>query len=536
MNIMLTGIILILFLGITAFLGYLGFKQTKDAADYLVAGRKAHPLVMAISYGATFISTSAIVGFGGAAAVYGMGLLWLTFLNIFVGIFIAFVIFGKRTRRLGHALDAHTFPEILSKRYGSRFLQAAGGLLVFVAMPLYAGSVVIGGAQYVAQSFQISYEVALVFFVAIVALYVVMGGLKGVMYSDAFQGALMFIGMAVLLVATYAKFGGVVKAHEALSSIVAQVPESMKKLGHMGWTSMPSGGSVYWWQLVSTIVLGVGIGVLAQPQLIVRFMTVRSDRELNRAVLSGGVFILMMTGVAFVVGALSNAWFFQNPSVGKISIAAAGGKVENIIPLFITSAMPSWFAAIFLVTLLSAAMSTLSSQFHTMGTAFGRDFLESGLKIKARNPTAVTRIAMIAGILISTIVAWGLPKFFEKGSAIVAVGTAIFFGICAAAFLPAYFSALYWKRATKSGAIASFLGGLAVSAFWLVFMHAKEAVPLGICKAIFGVPSLTGSSILSQVDPIVISLPVSALLMIVVSLASKVSDEETKTLFGPKKA
>jgi SSS family solute:Na+ symporter len=170
-----------------------------------------------------------------------------------------------------------------------------------------------------------------------------------------------------------------------------------------------------------------------------------------------------------------------------------------------------------------------------MGTAFGRDFLESGLKIKARNPTAVTRIAMIAGILISTIVAWGLPKFFEKGSAIVAVGTAIFFGICAAAFLPAYFSALYWKRATKSGATASFLGGLAVSAFWLVFMHAKEAVPLGICKAIFGVPSLTGSSILSQVDPIVISLPVSALLMIVVSLVSKVSDEETKTLFGPKK-
>jgi SSS family solute:Na+ symporter len=295
---------------------------------------------------------------------------------------------------------------------------------------------------------------------------------------------------------------------------------------------MPIFGSVLWWQLVSTIILGVGIGVLAQPQLVVRFMTVRSDRELNRAVLIGGLFIFMMTGVAFVVGALSNAWFFANPAFGKISVAAAGGKVDNIIPLFITNAMPSWFSAVFMITLLSAAMSTLSSQFHTMGTAFGRDFMEMGLKIRIKDSTTVTRLAMIFGILVSAFLAWSLPKFFEAGSAIVATGTAIFFGICAAAFLPSYFSALYWKRATKAGAIASFIGGLLISTFWLVFVHAKEAVPLGICKAIFGVPSLAGSGIFTQVDPIVISLPVSALLMLIVSLATKPGQEETKTLFS----
>ncbi len=532
MNVVLIGSVLVVFLAVTAYLSYLGFKSTKNASDYLVAGRKAHPLVMAISYGATFISTSAIVGFGGAAAVFGMGLLWLTFLNIIVGIFIAFIVFGKRTRKLGHALDAHTFPEILKKRYGSPFLQSASGLLIFVAMPLYAGAVIIGGAQFIAQSFSISYDVALVFFVAIVALYVVMGGMKGVMYSDAFQGALMFIGMTVLLIATYAAFGGVTRAHQALSDIVAQVPANLKAAGHRGWTAMPAAGSVLWWQLVSTIVLGVGIGVLAQPQLVVRFMTVRSDRELNRAVLIGGLFIFMMTGVAFVVGALSNAWFFANPAFGKISVAAAGGKVDNIIPLYITSAMPGWFSAVFMITLLSAAMSTLSSQFHAMGTAFGRDFLEMGLKIHSKDSTAVTRLAMVFGILVSAFLAWGLPKFFEAGSAIVATGTAIFFGICAAAFLPAYFSALYWKRATRAGAIASFAGGVLTSSFWLAFVHAKESVPLGLCKAVFGVGTLAGKSIVSQVDAIIVSVPVSILLMVVVSLATKVEDEETKTLFG----
>ena len=74
---------------------------------------------------------------------------------------------------------------------------------------------------------------------------------------------------------------------------------------------MPVLGSPIWWTVVSAIILGVGIGVLAQPQLAVRFMMVKSNKELNRGVLIGGIFILMMTGVAFVVGALSNVFFFR---------------------------------------------------------------------------------------------------------------------------------------------------------------------------------------------------------------------------------
>jgi SSS family solute:Na+ symporter len=204
MNILMITIVTLVYLIITAFLGYLGFRHTKDTTDFLLAGRKTHPVVMAVSYGSTFISTSAIVGFGGAAAVFGMGVLWLTFLNILVGIFIAFVIFGKRTRKMGHNLDAHTFPELIGKRFDSRFLQGAAGIMVFVAMPLYAGSVIIGGAQFISQTLQISYETALFFFVAIVAVYVIMGGLKGVLYTDAFQGSIMFVGMTILLILTYA--------------------------------------------------------------------------------------------------------------------------------------------------------------------------------------------------------------------------------------------------------------------------------------------------------------------------------------------
>ncbi|MEI6157844.1 MAG: sodium:solute symporter family protein, partial [Atribacterota bacterium] len=302
---------LLVHLLLTGYLGYLGYRRTKNATDYLLAGREAHPFIMALSYGATFISTSAIVGFGGAAATYGMSLLWLTFLNIFAGIFIAFVIFGHRTRTMGYNLDAHTLPELLGKRYQSRFIEVLSGIIIFLFMPIYTAAVMMGLSQFLAVNLNISYEVALFVFSAIVAVYVIMGGLKGVMYTDALQGTIMFVGMVILLVLAYTRLGGITAAHESLTKLNPFIIELFGKIGHQGFTSMPAFGSNLWWTVISTIVLGVGIGVLAQPQLVVRFMTVKSTRELNRATLVGGIFILFMTGVAFTVGAVSNVYFYN---------------------------------------------------------------------------------------------------------------------------------------------------------------------------------------------------------------------------------
>nr|HPJ72388.1 sodium:solute symporter family protein [bacterium] len=287
---MQTYAIVLIYLAVIAWLGWKGYRGTKNALDYMVGGRRIHPYVMAMSYGATFISTSAIVGFGGAAGVFGMGLLWLTFLNIFAGIFIAFVFFGGRTREMGYHLDAHTFPELMARRFQSRFIQGFSGLVIFLFMPLYTAAVLIGAAQFLSAKFGINYELALFGFSTIVAVYVIMGGLKGVMYTDAFQGSIMLVGMIFLIYFTYDKLGGVVSAHQALGAMKDMVPPPLAAGGHQGWASMPAFGSPVWWMLVSTIIMGVGIGVLAMPQLAVRYMTVKSKRELNRAVLIGGVF------------------------------------------------------------------------------------------------------------------------------------------------------------------------------------------------------------------------------------------------------
>lgn len=574
------------YLAVVAYLGWLGYRRTQSTTDYLIAGRKAHPFVMAMSYGSTFISTSAIVGFGGVAGLFGMSVLWLTVFNIFVGIFVAFVLVGGVTRRMGHALDAHTFPELLGRRFSSKFIQVYAGLVIFLFMPLYAAAVIIGGTEFITTAFNVDYHVALLVLSSIVAVYVLAGGLKGVMYTDALQGAIMFVGMALLLVYTYGKLGGVTAAHQSLSALTDLVPKSLADIGHRGWTSMPAfgwGSSRYdlWWTVISTITLGVGIGVLAQPQLAVRFMTVKSRRELNRAVPTGGVFILCMTGVAFTVGAVSNAYFAQHgpwitgrvaktlnaetghvllqvmqkndagvwgdvtgkiapvvledkailalatqpadPVRGRsVSIVYAKGNPDQIIPSYITTALPRWFGVIFLLTLLAAAMSTISSQFHTAGTAIGRDVIEqlfgSGGGSHSGRSLHVVRFGMILGIIIAVTFA-----FYFRGGYIVARATAIFFSMCAATFLPTFIGGLFFRRMTKAGAIASMVTGTLVSTFWIVLVKAKEAEAIGL------VQRLTGgkTSILSDypnwpvVEPIVVALPLSVLVAVVVSLITR---------------
>ncbi|MDD5613934.1 MAG: sodium:solute symporter family protein [Candidatus Omnitrophica bacterium] len=515
-NIFILTLILAGYLFVIGYLGYCGYRKTKTTLDYLVAGRSIHPYIMALSYGATFISTSAIVGFGGTAAFFGMGLLWLTFLNIFVGIAIAFIVFGKRTRHIGHNLDAHTFPELLSKRFQSPFIQGFGGLIIFLLMPLYSAAVLIGAARFLEATFTIDYNMALLIYTLIICAYVLAGGLKGVMYTDAFQGSIMLIGMTLLLIFSYTKLGGVTVAHQALTQLSAQVPEKLASLGHTGWTSMPKLGSNFWWTLVSTIVMGVGIGVLAQPQLAVRFMTVKSSKELNRAVLIGGIFILMMTGVAFTVGALSNVYFFNHPEFGKISLLAAGGNIDKIIPIYVNSAMPVWFVYIFMLTLLAAAMSTTSSHFHTMGTSVGRDLFDRYILKgkKGSYSVPITRVGIVVGVLITVLLGYKLP------GSIIAIATAIFFGLCASVFLPAFIGALFFKGMTKTAAISSMLVGFLGTAFWLFFIHQKESAALGLCQFIFNKPTLVGYPWV-VVDQIFVILPLSALTAIIVSLFTK---------------
>lgn len=518
MDIIVLSIIFIIYILALIAVGYIAWRDTNSSEDFMIAGKGSHPYIMALSYGATFISTAAIVGFGGVAAQYGMGILWLAFLNIIIGVFFAFVFLGKRTRRMGHALNSLTFPEFLGKRFNSKFIQSFSGLIIFAAMPLYAAVVLIGAARFMESSLLLDFNISLIILAVIITLYVFFGGIKGVMYTDALQGTIMVAVMIFLLVFVYVMFGGVTNAHATLTNMAHLYPPEAMATGGTGWTSFPAFASPFWWYLVSSILVGVGIGVLAQPQLIVRFMTVESDRELSRSVLIGGIFIAIMPATAYIVGALSNIYFVQN--FGQIAVDFVGGNVDKIIPTFITLALPEWFVYLFLLSLLAAAMSTISSQLHTQGTAFGVD-LYGTLKEKSRkfSDISITRLGILIAVILAVILAFILP------GGVVALGTSLFFEICAAAFLPVYIGALYWKGITKSGAIAGLISGTLISLFWLIFVFAKTAAPLGICKLLTGSATLITIAPWPYIDVMIIAVPISTLFTIVVSLLTKAPEK-----------
>ncbi len=202
-------------------------------------------------------------------------------------------------------------------------------------------------------------------------------------------------------------------------------------------------------------------------------------------------------------------YFYQ--TTGKIALDAAGGNVDSIIPLFINRAMPDLFVIIFMLTLLAAAMSTLSALYYAMGTALVCDLWgrgkECALSMRAH------QYGIVLMMVVSTVLAFMLPI------SIIARATAMFMGLCACAFLPAFAVGVYAKAPSTKAALYSMVTGAVIWFLWTAFIHAAEAKSLGLCQAIFEKVTLLGSPS-TAVDPIVIALPISLIVMVLMQVQS----------------
>ena len=515
MDIFLFIIFMALFAGVFSFIGYMGYKKTKTAEDYYVAGRKMGAIVIAFSYGATFISAVALIGFSGISSIYGHSILWLAFLNILVGILIAFIFYGFRTRKMGLSLKALTLPELLGNRFNSVRLQATSGLIIAVFMVFYTTAVFLAIASLFEVTFGIPYWICVVIFTIVVGLYLIVGGLYAVMWTHAIQGILMLVGMLILTIGIYIMLGGIGPAHEAASILTIQ------DLTTMGWTNAPTGFTTLTsfpelfspaYMMVLTLIFGVGIGVLAQPQLIVRYLSAKSEKALRRAIPYGGIFILLMTFTAFSIGPLCNVLMINNG-------LNYPGTPDKVVPLIVNELFPQWFVVLFLFAVLSAAMSTASALFHTAGASIGRDVCEKGLmkkKCSEKKSLSITRIATLVIVIATLIISLNPPD-------VVAILTSFFFGLMACTFLAPYTLMLYWKKTSKYGVWFGMLGGFIFTMGWYILIYFRTS-PEFIGK------SLIDNYLINMLDPIFIGLPLSFILTILFSLILKQDKEEIKSM------
>ncbi len=537
-NLLTFGVMAAIFIAITLLLGIYGYRNTKNNQEFLLGRNKTGPVIIALSYGATFLSASAVIGFGGQAAVHGMSLIWLCFLNLFVGLIVAFLVFGGPTRRKGRELGASTFADLLGKIYKSKGIRAFTAILIIVMMPIYAAAVLKGGVNSLATITGLNdmYDIILIALAVIVAVYVVYGGIIAVMYNDALQAAIMFAGMAVILVVTYNHLGGVTAANDSLvnlwdSSVIGSINTGTLP-GFNGWTNFSDFGSKEWMTVVTTFLLGVGIGALTQPQLAVRFMSAKSDKDLNKSLIIGSVFMLVIVGSAYTVGSLSNVYFMdEHGMIAYTYINSIGLGTDYIIPQYILEIFHGMtfgdlFISLFLLSLVCAAISTISALLHTIGAAGGYDIYtlyknRKGAFKGDSQSVNLNRFVIVLIMVLMVVYCYLMPKD------IIAKATSIFMGMTAAALLPAYFHGIYSKNPCRKAAIASMVAGTASYLFLALFINAGTSIFLPICDLITGQKVLFPDSVFASIDALVIALPLSIIVMAVALIYFR--HEEAKT-------
>ena len=523
-NPVLMGAVTVAFLCVTIYLAWYGYKSTKQNDQFLLGKNKSNPLLIALSYGATFLSASAIVGFGGMAAKYGLVIVWLMVLCIFVGTILAFAVFGKRTRRIGTELGTLTFADLLGKRFKSPGIRTFVSLIILIGMPIYCAAVLIGGVNFVSVTLGVDFNVVLLVLSIIVALYVIVGGVIAVMYNDALQAGIMFVGMAIILVFSFYKLGGVTEAFTSLSDLWdTQVANGnftdLIKNGMNGWTEAPTFGTPIWLTVVTTLLMGVGIGSLAQPQLAVRFMSAKDDRTLNRSMWIGGVFIFLILGTAFTIGPLSNVLFYNLH--GQTATQYLSNS-DLIIPTFVNElfadvVLGDLFIAVFILALVCASISTMAALLHTMGSSAGYDLWgqykeRKGQKLEVDRSSIkslkASRIATLVMIIVVVIFAYIMP------ANIIARATTIFMGLTAASLLATFTYGLFSKEPNTLAAKVSIATGFISWTVWAFFIERTTAGMMGVCDLFFGKQYLT-DGLAGFIDPLVIGLPMSAIALVV---------------------
>lgn len=480
-------------LAVTLAWGWYGWRRTHSSFEYLVAGRMMRPSVMALSYGGTVVSTAAMLGLVGLSAGYGLTRWWPVVLGSVAGMCLILAFIGRRTRRLGVALGSQTFAGLLADRYDSRFIRLFTGAIVFLFIPLSAAAVFVGVARMLEAFLGVPYIFGLLGLALIVSLYVVYGGLKAVMYTDVWQILLALAALTFLLVGAVWVLGGPAEVAKIIFAADPVSPVEVSAAGRLDWTRGPAPGSPLWWTVLTGLGCGLGLGLLVLPQLVIRFMAARDERAQNRGAFYGGLLILVAVALLLAVGALSDHLFLKKMDSGidqvppALGLWALAGNGEAAGARLIKKLLPAWYAAPLLLGFMALALSAVSSQVHVGGASFGRDVVAVAWRRHVKGGQAVFLVSRF-GVALSIIAAVLWAKWLPDR--IMAVAPSVFFGLCAATFLPAYVLGLLWRRMNATGATASMVTGLAASALHAVFVHAQFAPALGVCQWLLGRPTV----------------------------------------------
>ncbi len=413
-------------------------KSTDDIDGYLLGGRNLSPKVAALSAGASDMSGWLLLGLPGAAYVAGLSATWIA-IGLFIGAFANYLIVAPRlrvhTERTG---DSITIPEFFEKRFEdkSHALRVISSVVIVIFFTLYTSAGVVAGGKLFESAFGADYTLGLWLTAGVVVVYTLFGGFLAVSLTDFVQGCIMFVALVLLPAVAFYDLGW-----EFNGALEAAKPGAFDMMA--GMTTLTIISSLAW-----------GLGYFGQPHIIVRFMAVRSVRDVpamrNIGMSWMGIALIgsVATGLIGVTYVLRTATTLDDPET--IFVVLADALFNPLITGFLLAA------------LLAAIMSTISSQLLVSSSSLTEDFYRLYLRKEASQTELVMigRLSVIAVALVSIFLA------YNPDSSILSLVSNAWAGF-GAAFGPIVILSLTWKRMTRNGALAGIVAGAVTVLFWM---------------------------------------------------------------------
>lgn len=436
----LTAFVMYIFIMIVV--GIFSMAKTKSTEDYFLGGRGLNSWVAALSAQASDMSGWLLMGLPGSIYLAGTGKAWIA-IGLFIGTVLNWLLISKRLRRYTIvANNSLTLPEFFQNRFHDKkkILLGISSFVIVIFFLVYTASALASGGKLFNTVFGISYHKALLIGAVVILAYTFMGGFLAVCTTDFIQGTLMLVALLTVPILAYAAISGdltgALAAHDVADS------STFMNLFYANGEKC---------SMISIISdLAWGLGYCGMPHILVRFMAVKSEKELKKSSVIAIVWVAISLVAACIIGVLGRA-FLDEPLVDG---ASENVFIKMIQQIFSGNFFLLLIGGLFLCGILAAIMSTADSQLLVCASSASKDIYKNIWKPDAddKKVLLISRITVIIIAVVACVIAW------DPNSSIMGLVSDAWAGL-GSAFGPLVVCALFWKRTNLPGAIAGIISG-----------------------------------------------------------------------------
>lgn len=434
-------------------IGFYFFFKSKDGSEktYFLGGRQMGAWVTALSAGASDMSAWVLMGLPTSIYALGLGQVWIP-VGLAIGYTISWIVEAPRLRRFSIiANDSITIPQYLTNRFlsKSKALQVICAIVFLVAYTVYAASSVKACGTLFHTVIGIKESTAMYIATIIIVGYTFLGGFNAVCWTDFFQGMLI---LAAMLIAPIAAASALTLTDTAV--VAQQTPGFWNAFAN--WKDIASG-------------LGWGLGYFGMPHIIIRFMSLKSQKDLKKSAKIGISWTVLIVIFASLIGIIGRLAYGLKDEINEGSL---------VFITMVRDIFPGVISGILLSAVLAASMSTADSQLLAAASSFSSDVYQPVIRKNKASDKEMLWSGRIV-VLVIAVCALLIASYPGSGSIMSLVSNA--WGVFGAAFGPAIMLSLFWKRFNFQGAVAGIVVGAVVDICWLVFLS-----DLGIYEIIPG--------------------------------------------------